>query len=87
MLGIVTWFNIQKGYGEIYAETGEIFFFTYHELPRSSSFRVIERGAIVEFVSSESEYFGSRKATKIKIARKVSTKNQSKVDQLLEVLG
>lgn len=86
MLGVVTWFNIPKGYGEIYAETGEVFFFTYHELPKSSNFRIIDRGAIVKFTPSDSEHFGERKAANIRAARKVSNKNQSKVDQLLGVL-
>ncbi|GEM_PF-6519945 len=86
MLGVVTWFNVPKGYGEIYSETGEVYFFTYHALPRSTAFKVIERGAIVEFVSTDDRHFGLRKATNIKHARKVSVKNQSKIEQLLGAL-
>ncbi len=86
MFGIVTWFNIPKGYGEIYAETGEVFFFTYHALPKSTAFRVIERGQFVEFQPSNDEYFGERKASKVSVVKKIPAKHLPKIDQLKGVV-
>lgn len=66
MIGIVTWFNVSKGYGEIYSETGEVFFFTYLDLPKIQKFRTIARGEVVEFSVSDEKYFDQRLAKKIK---------------------
>lgn len=87
MFGIVTWFNIAKGYGEIYSEAGEIFFFTYHALPRSTTFRLIERGQLVQFEPADDEYFGQRKILKISVVKNIPKKHKSKVIFLKEVIG
>ena len=86
MLGIVTWFNTPKGYGEIYSETGEVFFFTYHALPKATTFRVIERGQIVEFQPTNEEFFGERKALSVSVVKKIPAKHQIKFDQLKGVV-
>jgi CspA family cold shock protein len=87
MLGIVTWFNIPKGYGEIYAETGETLFFTYHALPKSGGFRTIERGKVVEFRPGAQEYFGMRMVDRVVPLKGITNKHKSRVEKLLEVIS
>lgn len=67
MIGIVTWFNVAKGYGEIHSEKGVTYFFSYLDLPKSRTFRTIERGTMVAFESSERKQFSLQVACKIRL--------------------
>jgi cold shock CspA family protein len=87
MIGVVTWFNVAKGYGEIYAEAGEVFFFTYLDLPKVQKFRSIERGKLVEFDASSEVHFTQRVAKKIRHLKSISKKHESVVEQLRSVVS
>ena len=87
MLGIVTWFNVPKGYGEILSESGKTYFFTYLELPKVQKFRTIDRGRVVEFKISEEVQFNQPVAKSVRPVTSIAKKYEPVIDHLRRVIS
>lgn len=60
---MVTWFNKSKGYGEIYGEDGETYFFTYEDIVSKNLFKTADKDQYFEFSPGELTRFGVLRAT------------------------
>ena len=69
MRGNVRWFNVAKGYGELEAENGDIFFFTFRELRKRAKFKSIDPGTKVRFSGSIQRMFNFPVAKEIRVRK------------------
>ena len=65
--GIVAWFNVAKGYGEILSNNKEVFFFTYLHLEKKERVKNTRKGKKISFsVLNNKTVFNLPVASKIR---------------------
>ena len=66
-LGVVTWFNKAKGYGEIKTPDNQCYFVTYEGIVgQKIKLRNLDKGDVVSFYKSDDSVFGLRVAEDVK---------------------
>lgn len=77
MDGIICWFNLEKGFGEILSDDGVSFFFQYNSVVTKMKPAALKAGTRVKFQTHDRLVFGRKVAKQINEVKAMRTSNIS----------
>lgn len=81
VVGVVTWYNLSKGYGEVVSLKGEYFFISSDSISPKHSKRRPKRGTVVNFYRSDDSVFGLRVAEDIVFVSELTIDEVQKIKE------